>query len=93
MLHVSTEQQIQIQNMIDRASPERRVVLREQALEVLQGYSAITSRLFTKDEEADAMMAVEMMARLDATEQGKGALFRGRRRFHYSRKYLLRKVE
>ena len=75
--------------MIDAASIDERLAIRqvgETQLKYLSNHAGY--QVMTEPERSSADEAIEMLTRLDATEQSKGAFFRARRRVHYVHKYF-----
>lgn len=89
VLSVGSSEQDEIQAMIEAQSVDERLEMRqvvEKQLEYLIG--PFGDHVMTETERSSGEVSIEILTRLDATEQSKGAFFRARRRVHYVHKYF-----
>lgn len=78
-----------VQTMVDQATPEERLDLRNQAESTLAQVNYLMGRhVLTKDENKAAEIAIETLVRLEATAQNKGWWFRAKRRLQLTQMYL-----
>lgn len=86
---ISRQEHIEIQALIDNASPEDRVQLRANAEVTLSEVNMLMGQRFMSTEESKAGdIAIEILVRLDSTERGKGWWYRMKRRVQLTQMYL-----
>jgi hypothetical protein len=86
---VSAQEQAQIQSEIQLASEEELLRLRAAAERILAEMNArMGQRLLSRDEIHAGEVAVEFIVRLEATQLGKGAWYRAKRRLQVTQTYL-----
>lgn len=85
---LSNRDQQQVQQMIEAASPEEREQRRAEAKDILALVNASMGRLLSKELNKQGEIAIEILTRIEATEQGKGAWFRAKRRIQLTQMYL-----
>ena len=86
---LSGAEQEQIQQAINFASEQDRRSMKLEAEEAIFETNAISNRrLLSSDESKAFQIAIEMLVRLEATEHGKGWLFRARRRVQLTHMYM-----
>jgi hypothetical protein len=82
-------EQTHIQAMIDGSSAEQRLEYRRSAELTLAQINAIIGRkVLSREEKKAADLAIELLARLDATDKGGGWWFRTKRRLQITQMYL-----
>lgn len=86
---MSGAEQDQIQSMVDRASREERQLLRLEAESELNQIRMLAgSKILSAAESKQGEIAIEMLTRLDTTENGKGFLYRTKRRMELTTMYF-----
>ena len=86
---INSREQVTIQTLIDIATPEERGRFYAEAEEKLADANFAASRRFlTAEERKDVDVAVEMIVRVEATQQKKGAWFRFKRRLQVVQMYM-----
>ena len=79
----------QIQIMVDVASKEERQEMCANAEVTLSQVNMIMGQMMlSKEDSKAAEAAIEVLVRVEATEKGKGILFRTKRRFQLTQMYL-----
>lgn len=88
-MSLSTRDQQQIQQIIEAASAENRREIRAEAETTLAQVNALMGqRVLSKEDNIAAVTAIEILMRLEATEQAKGWWFRMKRRIQLTQMYL-----
>ena len=88
-MSLSTRDQQQVQQMIEAATAEDRSEMYAEAEATLAQVNALMGQgLLSKEDSIAAENAIEILMRLEATEQGKGWLFRTKRRIQLLQMYL-----
>lgn len=78
-----------MQTMIDSASAEERKQIRAEAEATLAALNVLMGQKYLSSEELHVgELAIEALTRLDATEFGKGWLYRAKRRVQLVQMYL-----
>ena len=86
---MSGSEQDQIQSMVDRASPTERQSLRLEAEGELNQLRILAAqKILSAAESKQGEIAIEMLTRLDTTENGKGFLYRTKRRVQLTAMYF-----
>lgn len=88
-MSLSTRDHQQVQQMIEAASAEDRREMRAEAETTLAQVNALMGQgLLSKQDSKAAEIAIEILMRFEATEQGKGWWFRTKRRIQLTQMYL-----
>jgi len=86
---MSGAEQDQIQSMVDTASREERQLLRLEAESELNQIRMLAgSKILSAAESKQGEIAIEMLTRLDTTENSKGFLYRTKRRMELTAMYF-----
>lgn len=86
---LSSQEQCQIQHIINVATAEQREELRLESQNTLINLNWLMGqKLLEKEEKKAGEIAIEMIVRLEATEKGKGFFFRTKRRVQVLCQYL-----
>lgn len=86
---LSTRDHQQVQQMVENASADDRKKVHAEAEYTLARVNAIIGqRLLSKEDRKAAEIAIEILMRFEATEQGKGWWFRTKRRIQLTQMYL-----
>ena len=86
---LSNAEHQEVQQMIDSASAEDRRNLQADAEATLANVNALMGQgLLSKEASKAGDIAIEILTRLEATEQGKGWWFRAKRRVQLVQMYL-----
>ena len=88
-MSLSTRNQQQVQQMIEAASAQGRREMRAEAEATLAQVNVLMGQgILSKEDIKAAEIAIEILMRLEATEQGKGWWFRSKRRIQLTQMYL-----
>ncbi len=86
---LSSADQQQVQQTIEAASAGVRQKMRAEAEATLAQINVLMGqKILSKEENKAAQIAIEILMRLEATEQDKGWLFRTKRRIQLTQMYL-----
>ena len=86
---LSGREQQEVQQMIEAASAEERREMRGEAEAILADVNEAMGRvILSKEQNKAGEISIEILTRLDATEQGKGTWFRAKRRIQLTQMYL-----
>jgi hypothetical protein len=86
---LSSAQQDHVQNIVDAATADERQQLTLNAeMTLLEINSVAATRVLDRQERVEAEYAIEMLVRLEATENQKGWWFRSKRRIQLVQMYL-----
>jgi len=86
---LSISEQYDIQYLIKNTCDQERNQMRQEAeLTLLRIGKSWNTRALSSDELKAAELATEILARIDASEQGKGWFYRAKRRFEIKKMYL-----
>ena len=88
-MSVSPRDQLQVQQMIEAASAENRRDMRAEAEATLAQVNVLIGLGYlSKESRKSCEIAIEILMRIEATEQGKGWWFRTRYRMQLIQMYL-----
>ncbi len=86
---LSSADQQQVQQMIEVSSAEERREMRVEAeVTLAQANALMGQKILSKEENKAIEISIEVLMRIEATEQGKGWWFRTKRRVQLTQMYL-----
>ncbi len=85
---LNTLQQQEIQAIVESMSGEERLEAKESTRSQLEALRSINYRPMLESENYQFHLLVETLMRIEALEQGKGMIFRLKRRLQLTAKYL-----